>query len=73
MLELFVVSGSFLVVYEFEGFVGYPWFFGFRRYLGECVACSCFYGVCDGICLYGGLCVADFDEVKEVRVLSAVE
>ena len=73
MLEVFVVPCCFLVLNQFEGRVGYPWFFGLRWYLGEHVSGCFLYGICDRVGLGGGLGVADFDEVEKEGIIPLME
>ena len=73
MLEVFVVPRCLLVLNKFEGRVGYPWFFGLRWYLGECVSGCFLYGMCDRVGLGGGLGVADFDEVEKEGIIPLME
>ena len=73
MLEMLIVPGRFLILYQLKGVVGYPRFFCLRRNLWEGVS-GCFsYGVCDGVSLSGRLSVPDFDEIKEVGVVSVMQ
>ena len=66
MLELLIVPGCFLVLYQLKGRVGYPRFFCLRRDLCEGISGCFFYGLCEG------LCVSDFDEVEKVGVVSVM-
>ena len=73
MLELLMLSGSFLIFNEFQCVVGDAWFFSFGWNLRESILGHLFDSLCDGIGLYWGLGVPYFYEVEKKGVVSLVQ